>query len=140
MKLTNKQLKLLKQCFEKEPLIKLAYLFGSQATGDTGPLSDYDFAIYADTRDNKKSFYLKCHINSCICGILNTDKVDVVMLGSSTRPLIKYMAISEGIVISFSLHEYIKPHNKTHNITNIFIIIYIINNTTLEFLLLNQGV
>ncbi|MBU2575935.1 nucleotidyltransferase domain-containing protein [Patescibacteria group bacterium] len=99
MKLTDKQLKLLKQCFKKEPLVKLAYLFGSQATGDAGPLSDYDFAVYADTKDSKESFYLKCGLNGSICEILNTDKVDVVMLNSSTGPLIKYMAVSEGIVI-----------------------------------------
>lgn len=99
MKLDEKQLKELKKCFEKELLVKLVYLFGSQANGDVGPLSDYDFAVYADTKDKKESFYLKCHLNGIISGILHTDKVDVVMLEPSTRPLIKYMAVSEGIVI-----------------------------------------
>lgn len=36
--------------FENYPEIKLVYLFGSQAEGKTGPMSDYDFAIYFDEK------------------------------------------------------------------------------------------
>ena len=99
MNLTKKQLKELEKCFKKEPLVKLAYLFGSQATGDTGPLSDYDFAVYADTKDKKESFYLKCHLSGCITGILHTDKVDVVMLDHSDSSVLKYNAIVDGILL-----------------------------------------
>ena len=99
MKLTDTQLKSLADCFKEEPLVKLAYLFGSQASGNTGPLSDYDFAVYADTKDNKESFYLKCRLSGRIGGILNTDKVDVVMLDHSDSPVLKYNAIAEGILL-----------------------------------------
>lgn len=99
MNLTDKQLNLLKNCFKEEPLVKLVYLFGSQATGDTGPLSDYDFAVYADTEDNKESFYLKCRLGSRIGDVLNTDKVDVVMLDHAHNPVLEYYAIIEGILL-----------------------------------------
>src|SRR3989338_4980522 len=99
MELTSAQLKSLEKLFESEPLVKLAYFFGSRATSTAGPLSDYDFAVYADTKDKHESFNLQCRLNGRICGILNTDAVDVVMLESTTRPLIKYQAISEGILL-----------------------------------------
>ena len=51
----------LKTIFEKYPSIKLVYLFGSQARGDVGPLSDFDFAFYTTEKEQKNifNFYLK---------------------------------------------------------------------------------
>jgi len=43
----------------KYPEVKLMYLFGSRATGDVGPLSDYDVAVYMDEIDGKKRFDTK---------------------------------------------------------------------------------
>jgi predicted nucleotidyltransferase len=39
----------LKRIFEQRGVV-LAYLFGSQATGRAGPLSDVDFAVLLDQR------------------------------------------------------------------------------------------
>lgn len=80
MNLTEKQLNELKKCFKKEPLVKLVYLFGSQATGDIGPLSDYDFAMYADTKDIKKSYSIGNRLKSHIGRILKPRIVGVVMI------------------------------------------------------------
>ena len=34
--------------FGANPGVKLAYFFGSRATGDSGPMSDYDFAVHLE--------------------------------------------------------------------------------------------
>ena len=43
---------------EKTKAVKFAYLFGSQARENTGPLSDIDIAVYVDKRNNLFSFRL----------------------------------------------------------------------------------
>jgi len=44
--MTKEQLNKLIAIFKGYSEVKLVYLFGSRASGKTGPLSDYDFAIY----------------------------------------------------------------------------------------------
>jgi len=39
--------------FENHPAVKLVYFFGSRAANASGHLSDYDFAVYLDERDEK---------------------------------------------------------------------------------------
>ncbi len=46
----------LKPAFEKFPAVKFAYLFGSVAEGEAGPLSDIDIAVYLDPLTSK-TFY-----------------------------------------------------------------------------------
>ena len=38
----------LAELFERQPDVVAAYLFGSQARGDAGPLSDVDSAVWLD--------------------------------------------------------------------------------------------
>ncbi|PIT98570.1 MAG: hypothetical protein COT71_00125 [Candidatus Andersenbacteria bacterium CG10_big_fil_rev_8_21_14_0_10_54_11] len=52
----------LEQCadiFRQYPEVKLAYAFGSQTDGTAGPMSDYDFAVYLDTREASAIFEIK---------------------------------------------------------------------------------
>lgn len=99
MEFSKKQRKSLEDLFRKEPLVKLVYLFGSRARGDAGPLSDHDFAVYADTQDSQTSFMLKINLQSEISAALGTDAVDVVMLNTTESPELKYNIISEGKLI-----------------------------------------
>jgi predicted nucleotidyltransferase len=85
--------------FKKYKEIKLVYLFGSQATGKTGPLSDYDFAIYLEERDKKKIFDIKLELLASISQALQTDKVDIVVLNTVEAPELKYNIIKEGKLI-----------------------------------------
>jgi len=85
--------------FEKYPKVKLVYLFGSQATGKTGPLSDYDFAVYLDEKDSKKRFDLKLELMGGVTGVLKTDNVDIVVLNDIDGPELKYNIIKEGILL-----------------------------------------
>src|SRR3990172_6292102 len=89
----------LKSVFRSYPQIKLVYLFGSQAKGDTGPLSDYDFAIYFDDKDPKKMFNIKLELLDQLSRILMADKIDIIILNLSKMPEFKFNVIKEGKLI-----------------------------------------
>ncbi len=79
--------------------IKLAYLFGSRVTGNTGGTSDYDFAFYLDEKDTKKLYDLKFTLMDEISRALKTDTVDIVILNITESPELKYNIIKEGKLI-----------------------------------------
>jgi predicted nucleotidyltransferase len=81
------------------PEIKLAYLFGSQATGNSGAMSDFDFAFYADEKDTRRLYDLKFILSDKISRLLGTDKVDIVILNLTDSPELKYNIIKEGKLI-----------------------------------------
>lgn len=86
----------IKRIFENDEKIKLAYLFGSQASGEVGPLSDYDFAIYLAENDKAKIFDKKVEIQDKISRVLKTNKVDLSILNEIEEPEFKYNIISQG--------------------------------------------
>jgi hypothetical protein len=87
---------LMENLAQKMPQIVLAYLFGSTASGDRGPLSDYDFAVYLDEADPKKRFDIKLQLMGEISAALKSDKVDVVLINDTDNINLKYAIISEG--------------------------------------------
>jgi uncharacterized protein len=89
----------LKSIFDDYPEIKLVYLFGSMASGSGSPLSDYDFAFYLDTKDNKRMHEIKFELFDRISRFLKTDKVDIVILNVTESPELKYLIIKEGKLI-----------------------------------------
>lgn len=91
--------KKLNEVFQSYPEIKLVYLFGSQAKGGVGPLSDYDFAVYFDEKDPKKMFDIKLELMDQLGRILGTDGVDVIILNLSEMPEFKFNIIKEGRLI-----------------------------------------
>lgn len=93
------QLKRIKGGLENLPEVRLAYFFGSKASGNDGPLSDYDFAFYC-AQDGKKGF-LDVHLKiyNLLTDVLKTDKIDIVMLNSAKSPELKYQIISKGQLI-----------------------------------------
>lgn len=95
----NKMLTQLKAIFQTCPEVKLVYFFGSQITGKSGPLSDYDFAVYLDTKDTKKMFDIKCDLQDKISRTLKSDKVDIVVINLTKSPELKYNIIKEGSLI-----------------------------------------
>ncbi len=74
----------------------MAYLFGSRARGVVGPLSDYDFAVYLDTRDSIKVAAIKQSLQITLSRFLKTDQVDVVILDTTLQPELKYNIITDG--------------------------------------------
>lgn len=94
-----KEIKKLIPLFASYQAIKLVYFFGSRATGEAGPMSDYDFAIYADNFTTKKMFDLKIELGGKLSLALKTDQVDVVVLNLAKNSELKYNIIKEGILI-----------------------------------------
>ncbi|MBI5664550.1 MAG: nucleotidyltransferase domain-containing protein [Nitrospirae bacterium] len=85
-----------KGVIKSHPEIKLAYIFGSQATGHTGTMSDFDFAFYADEKNTHKLYDLKFALGDKISRALKTDKVDIIILNLSDSPELKYNIIKDG--------------------------------------------
>lgn len=91
--------KKIKSIFASYPEVKLAYLFGSRANGQTGPMSDYDFAVYLDEKDAMKRFNTKLTLMSDLGRLLKSDDIDVVILNDIDNPILSYHVISEGRVL-----------------------------------------
>lgn len=85
--------------FKNYPSIKLVYFFGSRAAGQSGPLSDYDFAFYLDEKEKSARFDIKFQLFDVLSRKLKTDKVDVVILNDTQSPELKYNIIKNGILI-----------------------------------------
>ena len=87
------------QIFESHPEVKLAYLFGSTARGNRGPMSDYDFAVFLNEKDKREIARIRFQLMDELSRALGTDKVDIVMLDSAVSPELKYNILQEGKLI-----------------------------------------
>ena len=73
-----------KEFLKKQDKIKLAYLFGSVAHGEQGKLSDIDLAIFLDeSLEKKEKFDLKLRLISDLEDILETDRIDLVVMNDA---------------------------------------------------------
>ena len=83
--------------FASHEAVKLAYLFGSHAQGQAGPLSDYDFGVYLEeTTDKSKMFDIRLALMAALARALKQDSVDVVVMNTTDSPELKYDVISQG--------------------------------------------
>jgi predicted nucleotidyltransferase len=93
----ERDIKRLADCLGKYPVV-IAYLFGSEAKGKSGTLSDIDIAIFIDKTINKSErFDLRLRLTSELSSIMNKT-VDVVVLNVSPVQL-SYEIIKHGKVI-----------------------------------------
>lgn len=92
-------IKKLKAIFKAYAEIKLVYFFGSRAVCKKSDISDYDFAIYLDTRDLKRIYEIKFELFDRISRLLKNDNVDIVILNLAESPELKYNIIREGKLI-----------------------------------------
>jgi len=94
----NNELKKLKKIFaeEYESIILLAYFFGSQLKGKTGPLSDYDIAIFLTPKPT--SFQFKYKLQHELTNIFNYGQVDLIILNNAPIEL-KYHVITDGQIV-----------------------------------------
>jgi len=83
--------------FNDRPGVVLAYLFGSLARGNTGPLSDVDVAVkFSDqVRDR---FGERLSIHDALCRHLGTDRIDLVDLDEAS-PVLRFNVVRDGIVL-----------------------------------------
>lgn len=75
------------------PMIILVYLFGSQASGNAGPISDIDLGILVD--HHQDSLELQTGLAHEIVRRIGTDRVDVVLLNRAPIEL-AFTVISAG--------------------------------------------
>jgi predicted nucleotidyltransferase len=85
---------LLRSYLETVPEVTLAYLFGSQVAGSTGPLSDYDIAVWVCSPVPQLRYRLS-HALGCL---LETDRIDLVFLNQAPIEL-AYAVIAQGRLI-----------------------------------------
>jgi predicted nucleotidyltransferase len=60
------------------PGISLVYLFGSQVEGGTGPMSDFDLAIFEDSLEDDN--IIQAQFQHALALALHTNRLDVVLL------------------------------------------------------------
>ncbi len=77
--------------------ISALYLFGSQATGKRGPLSDVDVAVLLDEKKvpPKKFFRFRLGLITAATGACRRPDVDVVILNEAT-PVLQYEVVRAG--------------------------------------------
>jgi len=87
----------LAKIFSECPSVKLAYLFGSRANNTSGPISDYDFAIYLEKESD--NFNVKLDLLAKLSKLLKSDLVDLVCFSNKTPSELKYAIIKEGLIL-----------------------------------------
>lgn len=76
--------------------IAAAYLFGSQATGKAGRLSDVDVAVLFDSvLDERARFELQLRLQREAARAVRHDSVDIVALNAAS-PLLRHRTIRDG--------------------------------------------
>ena len=90
--------KQLNMIFKKHEVTS-AYLFGSQAKGKTGPLSDIDIALYFnETVGPDERFDLRLEVLGELMDLFKTNEIDLVVLNDAP-PLLTHRILKEGILI-----------------------------------------
>jgi len=85
--------------FRALPGVVLAYLFGSYARGQAGPLSDVDVAVLlADGPSSAHCFEMRLEIIGGLMGILHFDDVDVLILNQAP-PALRYRVLRDGLLL-----------------------------------------
>ena len=80
-----------------KPGVISALLFGSQATGKAGPLSDIDVGLWLDPRSPSGERYeFQLQLMTAASEALGTDEVEVVVLNDAT-PLLRHRVLRDGI-------------------------------------------
>lgn len=78
--------------------VLVAWLFGSHARGDAGPLSDIDVAVLLDEAACRDLFRSRLTIIGELTAVLGTDDVDVVVLNETPLAL-NYRVLRDGVLV-----------------------------------------
>jgi predicted nucleotidyltransferase len=90
----------LAELFQRQPDVVAAYLFGSQARGAAGPLSDVDLAVWLDGRPEPgRRLCRQLALSGEVASLLGTDEVEVVILNGAP-PLLAQRVIRDGELLA----------------------------------------
>lgn len=91
----------LESYFAGQSQVLVAYLFGSQALGRSGPLSDLDVAVLlSDTPTADECFDARLEIIGGLMDRLHTDEIDVLVLNQAP-PVLCYQVLRTGQVVYY---------------------------------------
>jgi uncharacterized protein len=100
MVLNGERWRALAELFERQPDVVAAYLFGSQARGDAGPLSDVDLAVWLDDDpEPDRCLSRQLALSAQAALLLGTDEVELVVLNGAP-PLLAQRVIRDGEVLA----------------------------------------
>lgn len=86
------------QFFTTLPGLTAAYLFGSRARGDAGPISDYDIALlFAKNTPATIHYDSLLYAGGKLTSLFRCNDVDVISLNDTTSLALKFEAIERGI-------------------------------------------
>lgn len=88
----------IKKYFNKRADIDFAFIFGSNAYGNTIKKSDIDIAIFINKKNSKNLFKKKINIINDLSTLLKKD-IDLIILNNIKSLLFKYSIIKEGSLI-----------------------------------------
>lgn len=89
----------LNEFFRKVDYVELAYLFGSRAKGKQGPLSDIDIGVYlSENLSKKERFEKRLELIASLCTLLQTNKVDLVVMNDAT-PVLNFEIIEPNCLV-----------------------------------------
>lgn len=95
--MNRRKLEKIRKIFERAP-VEVVYLFGSQATGEVGPMSDYDFGVLIDPEKKEENPLLLGQLMDRLFSVVGYDKAEVVDLDK--KPILfRFKAIKDGQVI-----------------------------------------
>ena len=109
----------LKNYFQKEETVLLAFVFGSQAKGLARQSSDWDIAVYFNPREyleleQEAGYPEENRIWSDLIRMLETDNVDFVVLNRA-RPDLVFTTLNSAVPLSIKDRRlYIELLSKTH--------------------------
>ncbi|MFH0798594.1 MAG: nucleotidyltransferase domain-containing protein [Pseudomonadota bacterium] len=92
----SSRVKRAERLFKGEAEIVFAYIFGSAARGDAGPLSDLDFAVFMKGRRDPFAYRLK--LMDTLARALGSDDFDLVVLNDSPL-LLRYEVVKGGKIL-----------------------------------------
>ena len=92
----------LRAFFKRQNDVQFAYLFGSNANGTAGKLSDVDVAVYLKPSISKKEYLtIKLRLISDLVQACGTDRVDLTILNESALHL-NNNVVANGVLLASS--------------------------------------
>ncbi len=97
--LSKQQIKDITSVIKQHSAVVLAYAFGSRVSGDVGPMSDYDFAIYVYGLNGDEILDLRLGLMGELSKLLVSDRIDLLVLNQIDVPALKYNIINAGVLL-----------------------------------------
>lgn len=95
----NRIIELLRSYFAERAEVVLAFLFGSVARGQVGPLSDIDVAVLLpDAPDADACFDARLTLVGDLMQVLHTNAVDILILNQAPLTL-RYAVLRDGVLL-----------------------------------------